>query len=36
VKAHKKRLYQRLDITTEREIFLMFVQHMQQRGRVLH
>lgn len=36
VKAHKKRLYQRLDITTEREIFLMFLQHMHQNGRVLH
>jgi len=36
VKAHKKRIYQRLDITTEREIFLMFVQHMQQHSRVMH
>lgn len=36
VKAHRKRLFQRLDITTEREIFLMFVQHMQQHGRAIH
>jgi DNA-binding CsgD family transcriptional regulator len=31
VKAHKKRIYSRLDITTEREIFLMFLQHLQGR-----
>jgi DNA-binding CsgD family transcriptional regulator len=33
VKAHKKRIYSRLDITTEREIFLMFLEHLQ--GRIL-
>ncbi|WP_315925937.1 helix-turn-helix transcriptional regulator [Mesorhizobium sp. SP-1A] len=32
VKAHKKRIYHRLDITTEREIFLMFLEHLQGRG----
>jgi len=29
VKAHKKRIYYRLDITTEREIFLLFLEHLQ-------
>lgn len=29
VKAHKKRIYRRLDITTERELFLMFMDHLQ-------
>lgn len=32
VKAHKKRIYRRLDITTEREIFLMFLDHLQGRS----
>lgn len=32
VKAHKKRIYYRLDITTEREIFLMFLEHLQGRN----
>ncbi|MFU0504750.1 helix-turn-helix transcriptional regulator [Pseudaminobacter sp. NGMCC 1.201702] len=32
VKAHKKRIYSRLDITTEREIFLMFLEHLQGRS----
>ncbi|MBK1865382.1 helix-turn-helix transcriptional regulator [Aestuariivirga sp. YIM B02566] len=35
VKAHKKRIYRRLDITTEREIFLMFLDHLQGRSPVL-
>lgn len=34
VKAHKKRIYRRLDITTEREIFLMFLDHLQGRSPV--
>jgi DNA-binding CsgD family transcriptional regulator len=28
VKNHKKRLYAKLDITTERELFLNFVSHL--------
>ncbi|MFD1329193.1 helix-turn-helix transcriptional regulator [Mycoplana ramosa] len=29
VKVHKKRIYNKLDITTEREIFLLFLEHLQ-------
>lgn len=34
IKAHRKRIYRRLDITTEREIFLMFLDHLQGRSPV--
>jgi DNA-binding CsgD family transcriptional regulator len=29
VKVHKKRIYNKLDITTEREIFILFLEHLQ-------
>jgi DNA-binding CsgD family transcriptional regulator len=33
VKNHRLRLYQKLDITTERELFLTHMQHLQRAGR---
>jgi len=33
IKNHRLRLYQKLDITTERELFLTHLQHLQRAGR---
>lgn len=31
VKNHRRRIYEKLDITTERELFLQFFQHQADR-----
>ncbi|TGQ88614.1 response regulator transcription factor, partial [Mesorhizobium sp. M1C.F.Ca.ET.204.01.1.1] len=31
VKNHRRRIYEKLDITTERELFLQFFQHPTER-----
>ena len=31
-RTHRKRIYEKLDITTEREIFLMYLEHLQAAG----
>jgi DNA-binding CsgD family transcriptional regulator len=33
IKSHRKRLFAKLDITTERELFVMFVEHLTRHGR---